>query len=111
MATHKVKEFSLGKITYRMPNVVECMRLLGQVGFSRDMKAPKKGQEFIFVSRLVDNLKPLIVKIEAEKDGSAISTWDDALEHLEFMGPLTQIATEVLGHLNPGKEAAKEKNG
>lgn len=93
--TNKTKEFSLGKITYRMPNVVESMRLLSKLGVKSDGTTGDKS-EFEMMADLIEHMGPYIVSIFAEKEGQTIETWEEALNHAEFIKPLSEIGAELI---------------
>lgn len=102
------KQFSLGTISYRMPNVVESMRILAKLGVKTD-GSPIERSEFDLMADLIEQLKPFIVSIDAKKDAKPITEWDDALTYKEFLIPLTEIAGEVLSQFNDGGEKGKKR--
>jgi len=104
----KIKEFSLGVVHYRMPNVVESMRLLGKLGIGSDGTVPS-GSELLLMANLIENMQPFVSKIDASKDGVAIETWEDALNHPEFLQPLSQIGSEILGQFGAKDQKAVKR--
>lgn len=106
----KTKEFSIGKIQYRMPNVIESMRLFGKIGISSDGLAADQS-ELTIMANLIENMAPFILKIEAIKDETPIETWDDALNHVEFLKPLSEIGAEMIEQFNvqPSAKGTKRK--
>src|SRR5687768_944486 len=108
MRESKVKEFSLGRITYRLPNVIESMRLLGKMGF--DTTGVAAGQsELVILSNFIEHLEPFIVSVEAKKGDEVIDSWEAALEHFEFVAPLSEIAGEIMSAFQGGDEKATKR--
>ncbi len=105
MAKTLTKNFPLGSIEYRMPNVVESIRLLGQLGMTRTGTQMEAGQEYEFLAKLIDHMKPLVLAIAVEKAGVMIDTWDDALEHMELLAPLAEIANEIMSHVSASPQS------
>jgi hypothetical protein len=101
----KVKEFSLGKIEYRLPNVVESMRLLAKLGVSGDGSLPKDN-ELVVIAGLIENLQPFVTKIDCKKGDLVIDSWEEALNHAEFLTPLSEMGTEVIQRLS-GEQSGK----
>lgn len=104
----KTKTFALGSIQYRLPNVVESMRLLGKLGVKSDGSMSSRS-EFEVMADMIENLAPLIVKIEATKGEQPILTWDEALTCSEFIQPLSEIANEVLMQFGDHGEKGKRR--
>jgi hypothetical protein len=105
----KTKEFPLGKITYRTPNVVEAMRWFSKLGVRADGSV-KERQDLEIMADLIENLEPFIVCVEAEKDGVKIGSWAEALAYMECVTPLTEIAGEFMqmfGNSEQGKRRKK----
>jgi hypothetical protein len=101
----KSKSFSLGVIEYRMPNVVESMRLLAKIGVSGDGSL-KGDNELVVMANLIENMQPFVSKIDAKKGEQVIDTWEEALNHAEFLAPLSEIGTEVIQRLS-GEQSGK----
>lgn len=102
------KEFSLGSIEYRLPNVVESMRLLGKIGVKADGTTGARS-ELEVMADLLDEIKPFVTKIAATKAGKVISDWDAALQHMEFIAPLSEIANEIMAQFNTGTTGKARK--
>jgi hypothetical protein len=103
----KTLEFGLGKIHYRMPNVVESMRLLSKLGIGSDGSV--KDSELAVMASLIENMEPFIQKIECSKDGVAIETWTDALNNVEFLSPLSKIGAEIIAQFSGGEPVKGSK--
>lgn len=95
--TELSKTCSIGTVYYRMPNVIERMRLLGQLGLTT--RGITIDNEFTFLSQLMERLQPFIIRIDAEKDGQRVDTWDEALNHSEMVTPIGDIASDMLNFL------------
>jgi hypothetical protein len=102
------KQFSLGSISYRMPNVIESMRILAKLGVKTDGSAINRS-EFDIMADVIEQLKPFVTAIDAKKGDTSITEWDDALTYKEFLIPLTEIAGEVLAQFNDGGEKGKKR--
>lgn len=112
MLETKVKECDLGLIRYRMPNVVEMTNLQGVMGMSaQSEKAKKMAQEseLVWMARLMGEMGPMIVAIEAEKDGEPIVHFQDALQHPEFYVPFRDIAGEIFVYIMQAQGLIKKK--
>lgn len=105
---NKTKTFSLGTIEYRVPNVVESMRWLGKLGISAE-GATGNRSEFEVMADLIEHLAPFVVKIAACKGETQIETWEEALCHVEFVAPLSEIAAELMGQFGSGDAGKRRK--
>lgn len=103
----RVEHFELGKITWRTPNSIEKIRLLGRLGLQANGKL-KDDNEYVLTANLMEAIAPLIVSIDAQKDGEAITEWDRALEIDEFAVPIQKIAFEVFNILTGAGAKKKE---
>lgn len=95
----KVSEFAYGKIRYRMPNAIESTALLGHMGMSFSsarLAASLAESDFVWLSKLMGQLKPLIVEIDAEVDDVKISDWESAIDSQALAPTLRGIAAEVM---------------
>src|SRR5688572_2925494 len=104
-----LKTFALGSIEYRLPNVIESMRMLGKIGVRSDGSTGERS-EFEVLADLLEQLKPFVSKIEATKDGVEISTWEEALKHMEFIAPLSEIASDLMAQFKSGSGAERKKS-
>jgi hypothetical protein len=104
----KIKDFSLGKITYRTPNVVEAMRWFSKLGIKADGTV-KARQDLEVMADLIENLEPFIVCVDAEKEGTRIETWSDALGYMECIAPLTEIAGEFMQMFSASEQGKRRK--
>ncbi len=104
----KTKSFSLGTITYQMPNILESMRLLGHIGFSKGT-ALESGQELMFVSKLIEFMQPLVTVIDCKKGEEEIKEWAKSLDHMEFLPVYSEIAGEILQHLSQTSGATEDR--
>jgi hypothetical protein len=89
------KTFTLGEIDYRLPNVPQAMRLLGRLGLSKDGGFGDRS-EYEVMADLVEQIRPLILAVRCKKGDEEITTYDQALEHIEFAKVLTEIGTEIM---------------
>jgi hypothetical protein len=105
---NKTKTFGLGTIEYRIPNVVESMRWLGKLGVSAG-GATSERSEFEVMADLIEHLAPFVVSIDACKGETRIDTWADALCHIEFVAPLSEIAAELMGQFGATDAGKKRK--
>lgn len=109
---NKVKEFALGRIEYRTLTVPGRLRLLARLGISTDAKSidrMAKTNELELVANIIEAMETQIVSIEAKKGDVVIDSFQDSLHHDEFMGPYSEIATELLGELAASVAGGEEK--
>lgn len=102
---NKIKEFSLGTIEYRTPNIMEAMRLLSKIGVKPGTQ--QEQSELDLMANLLEHMEPFIVKIEAIKDEQVITEWAEAVTHIEFWAPLAEIGGELLNSFSGGKSPLK----
>ena len=98
----KVTENEYGKIRYRMPNAIESTALLGHMGVSFSavrFAAALAESDFVWLSKLMSHLKPLIVEIDYEVEGVKITDWEAAIESQAIAPVLRGIATEVMAYV------------
>lgn len=98
---HKEVKCSDGIIKYRLPNIIEGMRLYGALGVDR--QGSLKVSEIEALANIIEKVEPFITSIECE----SAKTWDELISNMNYLEPLTLIATEVLNSLN--QEGAERK--
>jgi hypothetical protein len=108
------KKFSLGTIQYRIPNILERLRLFGalNIDYSVFGNSENTGAQLTAIASLIENIKPFVISIDCKKGDQSITTWDDALNHAEFVTPLSEIAMEIITQMvaeSSGNEKAVQK--
>ncbi len=58
---------------------------------------------------LIEHMKPFVLKITCNKDGTEISDWDSALNCVDFLKPLSEIGSEILSQFGDNKEQGKRR--
>lgn len=100
----KVKKHEDAQISYRLPNIIESMRLIGSLGVNADGSLSKN--EIEMMADLIECLEPYIQEI---KKGSKVLSWGEALEDISLVSPLAEIGTEILNSLNQSDKRRKQR--
>jgi hypothetical protein len=90
-----------GTIEYRLPNAIEGIALIGDLGLTANdfgLDAPVKN-EFHMLAEAVKAAEKFITKIELEIEGEKITTYDAMCNKMEMMEALTQIGGELINCL------------
>lgn len=103
---HEVK-FSLGSITYRLPNVPETLRLVGKLGISEN-GLPAGKSMYEFMADFIEHVGPFIVSVNIKQGKKTIKTWEEALAFPEVIEPCTEIMNNVMTALRGGSEDVKK---
>lgn len=95
------KKFDNGTITYKKPNVIEGLEILGLMGLrASDLKDGSFDKnEFVFMARLIKSISFLIKKVDLVIDNKTIKSYDDALDSIECIPMISQVASEIMGYL------------
>ncbi len=105
--TTKTKTFALGTIEYRMPNVIEGMRVLGKIGLRANGIGDRS--EFEVIADLMEQVEPFVLSIKCEKDGTSITSWAEAVTCMDFVAPLSEIAGEIMDMFKSAPASARRK--
>lgn len=109
METKKV--FSLGSIEYRQPDIIERLDLFGDLSLDPAVFAEgaKTGPQLKTLANILRIMRPFITKIDCKKGDEVIDTWDKAMNYMEFVNPLSEIAVGLLTSLNVEAAGTSEK--
>lgn len=92
-----------GVIRYRLPNIIEGMRLLGKLGVNTDGTFSKS--EIEMMADLIENVQPYITEISC----GTIKDWDSLIESPAHLSDLTTIGTDIINHINQTGETKKRR--
>lgn len=101
-------KFGTGKIEYRLPNVIEAMKLLGKAGFSGNGTTGDR-TDLEVMAELIEKLEPFIVKVDAKIGDKTIDTWEKALECVEIMEPASEISSKIMEQVSGGVDKKVKK--
>lgn len=100
------KHFAHGKIVYRLPNVIEGIRLLGRIGLTP--KGLKDDNEYVLMANLMEATETFVVEIDATIKGEKVTTWEKAIACREFADPITDLCWEIWKHVQGSDEKKEE---
>jgi hypothetical protein len=123
MAKIKKFEFEGGHVVYRIPNVIERMKMIGVLGIStqEDKRLEyDKQSEFMLQAKLMECIPEfkLIQDIKLQVKDRTITSWAEAIEEDSFFVPLNLVTVEIMktitGDLTtevvPGNEEAPKQS-
>ena len=104
----KIKECGkYGKLEYRLPNIPEAMRLLGEMGINSsnlENEMDMQKNELIYMSKLIEQLDQFVLKVEIKIDDKEITEYAELLNHFLMINYLSDIAADIFSALNVQEE-------
>ena len=81
------------KIEFRLPSIIEAMRMLGNSGINLTDPKEVEKKQLSFMADLMEQSERFITKIE--KSGKPVK-WEDSIHDRAFSAPLSMLAMQIM---------------